>query len=102
MGKRAQITALFLLALSACRQTQPLKPAAPRTVVLRWEASPKAISYNIYRAKPGALYQKIGSSGTTVYTDPQVPGRTSFFYVVTAVNENGESEPSKRLEVSIP
>jgi hypothetical protein len=102
MPRLGQIAALLLLVLAACTKAQPVEPATPRAVVLTWQACAKATSYNIYRAKVGATYQKVGTSVTTTYTDPQVPGRTSFFYTVTALNEKGESEPSKRLVVAIP
>jgi fibronectin type 3 domain-containing protein len=71
--------------------------------VLTWHASPDTISYNIYRASaPSNEYRKIGVSNDTSYSDAPVPGRSSVFYTVTSVNKNGESEPSKRLVVSIP
>jgi fibronectin type 3 domain-containing protein len=100
---RLSITAaVLLLSFSGCTEVKPAPPAAPRTVILTWQAAAKATAYNIYRARPGAQYEKIGTSATTSYTDAQVPGRTSFFYTVTAVNENGESAPANRLVVPIP
>jgi fibronectin type 3 domain-containing protein len=97
------IAASLLLTLAACTKAKPAEPAAPRTVVLTWHASPNTISYNIYRASaPSYEYRKIGASNDTSYSDSPVPGRRSVFYTITAVNKYGESEPSKRLVVSIP
>jgi fibronectin type 3 domain-containing protein len=98
-----QIAATLLLTLAACTKAKPIEPAQPRTVVLTWQASPKATSYNVYRAsRPNYAYEKLGSSTTPTYTDSPVPGRGTVFYTVSAVNKDGESERSQRIVVSIP
>jgi fibronectin type 3 domain-containing protein len=62
--------------------------------------------YNVYRAtKTGGPYTKIsGSSGVTVtqYFDPTVVPGTTYYYVVTSFNANGESGYSNQWTAVIP
>lgn len=77
-------------------------PTVPHVVLLNWQPSPKAASYNIHRSpRIGGPYQKIGTSNTVTFLD-RVSEPASFYYYVTAVNQQGESAPSIRLRVSIP
>lgn len=68
-------------------------------ITVRWTAVPGAKSYNIYCATaPGNARAKKGKniSGikTTSYQDADVKKKTMYFYVVTAVNDAGESPAS--------
>lgn len=68
-------------------------------ITVRWTAVPGAESYNIYSATvPGAARVKKGKniSGikTTSYQDMNVKKKTMYYYVVTAVNDGGESPAS--------
>lgn len=68
-------------------------------ITVRWTAVPGAESYNIYSATvPGAARVKKGKniSGikTTSYQDTNVKKKTMYYYVVTAVNDGGESPAS--------
>lgn len=96
----------------ACATTntpQAVKPSAPTNVtadattvgtgenaiLLQWDAVDGATSYNIYS---GTSKIATGVTGTTytaqgLGTDPMVTG-TQYCYYVTAVNANGESDPS--------
>src|SRR5678816_201221 len=66
--------------------------AGNQQVSLAWTAVPGATSYNVKRAGvSGGPYTTI-ASGVTVasYTDSGLNNGTSYFYVVSAVNANGE------------
>jgi len=64
-------------------------------VSLTWSASTGATSYNVKRSTTsGGPYTKISSPSTTSYTDTDLTNGTPYYYVVTAVNSAGESNPS--------
>lgn len=65
-------------------------------VILHWEPSSDAASYNVKRsATRGGRYINLalGVTGTT-YTDMAVNNGTNYYYVVSAVNAGGESANS--------
>src|SRR5271157_4680033 len=82
--------------------TQP--PAAPAglqatagnaQITLTWNASSGATSYNIKRSTTnGGPYTTIASPATPSYTNSGLTNGTPYYYVVTAVNSAGESNPS--------
>ena len=66
-------------------------------VSLTWNASTGATSYNVKRSTTsGGPYTKISSPETTSYLDTGLINGTSYYYVVTAVNSAGESNPSSQ------
>jgi hypothetical protein len=77
------------------------------SVDLSWTASTSAVSgYNVYRGTvSGGPYTKINSSliTTLTYTDTTVQSGTTYYYVATAVDSNGdESVNSNEASASIP
>ena len=83
----------------------PPPPAAPTgltatagdgSVALSWQESSGATSYKIHRATvSGGPYGLIASGvAGTSFTDSAVTNGTTYYYVVTASNLGGESEPS--------
>lgn len=99
------------LEVSATPAAVPLPPAAPTSltatannglVTLSWAASPGASSYNIYYGtSPGvntaSLNKAIGLTGSP-HNVLSLTNGTTYYFVVTALNVNGESAVS--LEVS--
>jgi len=66
-------------------------------VSLTWNASTGATSYNVKRsATSGGPYTTIASPTTTSYTNTGLTNGTPYYYVVTAVNSAGESNPSSQ------
>ena len=68
-------------------------------ITVRWTAVAGASSYNIYRATaPGGARSKKGKNVSgimmTSYEDADVKKKTMYYYVVTAVNDGGESPAS--------
>ena len=85
--------------------TAPAAPAAPVVTagnsavsgkpMLTWNAVDGATSYKVYRAaKEDGTYGLLGSTSATSYTNTGAKEGVTYYYKVTAVNENGESESS--------
>jgi len=74
----------------------------PHSVDLNWQASPNATSYNIYRHPEGGSFEKIGSSTTPKYVDAPVPSGAVFYYGVTTVRGDEESQISNVIRVEVP
>ena len=85
------------------RVTTMFSISSAHSVTLKWDASPGANFYYIYRSSvSGTQYQKIGSSLTTSYKDEPVPSKAVFYYVVTAVGDHAESRYSNEIKAVVP
>ncbi|MDQ0232013.1 pectate lyase [Metabacillus malikii] len=73
-----------------------------QTVELNWKAAKGAASYTVKRSSSdGGPYETIASNITeTRYVDKQLQNDTTYYYVVTAVNAVGESQPSNQIAVT--
>lgn len=75
-------------------------------VSISWQASTSSgiVSYNIYRSTAsGGPYTKAGRAAGTSFTDRAVQAGTTYFYVVSAVNNSGvESPASPEQSVTVP
>ena len=70
-------------------------------VVLNWTASDGASSYNVKRATlSGGPYTNIFSVISTNYEDTEVSNGTTYYYVVSAVNDGGESSNSTEVSAT--
>lgn len=70
-------------------------------VNLSWEESLTAATYNVKRATvSGGTYTFVVSADTTSYSDLTVTDGETYYYVVSAVNEKGESEDSEEVSAS--
>ena len=75
--------------------------------ILSWNPSSSAniVSYNVYRSTvSGGYYGLVGSTaGSASYTDATVEPATTYYYVVTAVNNEGEqSGYSNQVAAAVP
>ena len=61
------------------------------TVVLTWTAAENALAYNIYEIATGNAV-KIGTASTTTYTVTSLEPNTPYFFAVTSVRNEQESE----------
>jgi len=69
--------------------------AGNQQIMLQWTASAGATSYHVKRSgTSGGPYSTIGSPTTPTYTDTGLTNGTTYYYVVSAVNSNGESKNS--------
>lgn len=68
-------------------------------ITLNWKAIPGATSYNVKRSlTAGGPYTTVSTAGTVTsaaYTDAGLSSATPYYYVVSAVNGNGESFNSR-------
>jgi O-glycosyl hydrolase len=70
-------------------------------VSLSWTASSGATSYNVKRSTVnGSGYATINSPTGTSYTNTGLTNGTTYYYVVTAVNANGESGNSNQASAT--
>jgi hypothetical protein len=83
--------------------------AAPpqHSVTLSWNPSTSVVAgYNVYRGSvSGGPYTRVGSAtiATPAYTDDTVQAGSSYYYVVTAINDSGiESFYSNQVQAVIP
>ena len=98
----------LLDALQGTQQAQP--PPAPTglnavagngQVGLSWNAAPGATSYNVKRSTvSGGPYTLIAGITTTSFTNTGLTNNTTFFYVVSALNANGESVNSAQVSAT--
>jgi len=80
--------------------------AGSHSVYLSWTGDATAVGYNVLRgnAKTGPFFEiNSGLDSSTDYTDATVVAGTTYYYVTTAVNGQGEqSPPSNVTEAVIP
>ena len=93
-----------IMSLSGCNQTTKNIPSVSTPmsgkVTLLWKKIPGATSYNVYVSEtPEATRlsgSKISNATNSLLINQLEPGKT-YYFVVTVVNEQGESEESKEL-----
>jgi len=80
--------------------------ASDKTIKISWDAVPNALQYNIYLAgEPGVQprnYWKLNNGSTYITTDlsyinTELENGVSYYFVVTAVNNKGESPMSTQI-----
>jgi endo-1,4-beta-xylanase len=70
-------------------------------VQLSWNASNGATGYNVKRATTsGGPYTTVGTASTPSFTNTGLTNGTTFFYVVSATNANGESANSIQVSAT--
>ena len=77
------------------------------TVDLNWDSVPgNIVGYNVFRSNVhGGPYAQINASlvASTLYTDSSVDSGTTYYYVTTAVDNQGDqSGYSNEAEASVP
>jgi hypothetical protein len=72
-------------------------------VSLTWSPSAGATSYNIYWSPTSGVTKTTGTKITVAsnsYTQTGLTNGTTYYYVLTAVNANGESDPSAQISAT--
>jgi hypothetical protein len=72
-----------------------------RVVTLSWEPAAGAALYGVFRAEQsGGPYEMVGTAESTTYEDGAVAEGVTYYYVVVAVDAEGnESDPSSEIAV---
>ena len=97
----------FLLAitsLSACSENiPPASNLVSGEVTLSWNEVPNAISYNVYGSTSPGVTKRNGEKISNVKNPHTIKGLKpgTYFFVVTAVNDLGESAESEEFSISI-
>jgi len=102
------VSAIELIGSGGGGQNPPSPPgnltatAGTGQVDLTWGAGTGAFSYNVKRGSaPGGPYGTIAAGVTTTsYTDTTVTNGTTYYYVVTSVNQVAESGPSNEASAT--
>lgn len=120
---RIIVPLLALLLLAACKNPNPMTPPSPTPVpaapagatatagntqnVINWNATNYATSYNIYTASSAANAHKGNSNAIKItlgnvitYNHTGLTNGTTYYYVVTAQNLNGESAESSQVNAT--
>lgn len=72
-------------------------------VDLSWDAASDATGYKVNRSSTqGGEYTNVFAVATTNYTDSTVIDGSTYYYVVTATNPAGETDPSSEVSVTLP
>src|SRR3989304_1023492 len=77
--------------------------AGNKQVSISWTAVSDATSYNIYWSTTSGVTKTTGTkvtSNTNSYIHPSLTNGTTFYYVVTALNSDGESSESSEVSAS--
>jgi predicted carbohydrate-binding protein with CBM5 and CBM33 domain len=79
--------------------TNPSATAGNAQVVVSWTAATGATGYNVKRSTTnGGPYSNVGANVTgTSFTNTGLTNGTTYYYVVTALNANGESPVSTQV-----
>ncbi|MBA3944323.1 MAG: Ig-like domain-containing protein [Herpetosiphonaceae bacterium] len=73
------------------------------SVILKWNASPQATSYNVYRSPvQGGGYVKIATTPSVAYNDATVHNGTTYYYVVRGVDALGNEGNQSREASATP
>mgnify|MGYP001824049966 CR=1 FL=1 len=87
---------------SAARPTQQ---EAAKPVTLTWENVPGATSYNLYWRNQAGVTKQNGKKISNVKNPHRItdwkPGLT-YYFVITAVNKDGESQESAEMSYTVP
>jgi len=101
VGKRTKMTVPVTLAVSA--PSPPPPPSTPRAT-LTWDPvmDPTLTGYKVHVGTASGLYTRIIDVGNLAsYTVDSLTMGTTYFFVVTAYNDGGESPPSNEVSHSI-
>src|SRR3989338_4996788 len=77
--------------------------AGNKQVSISWTAVSDATSYNIYWSTTSGVTKTTGTkvtSNTNSYIHPSLTNGTTYYYVVTALNSDGESSESSEVSAS--
>jgi hypothetical protein len=84
---------------------QPSRQEAEKPVTLAWENVPGATSYNLYWRNQAGVTKQNGKKISNVKNPHKVTGwkkGMTYYFVITAVNKDGESQESAEMSYTVP
>jgi hypothetical protein len=84
---------------------QPSRQAAEKPVTLAWESVPGATSYNLYWRNQAGVTKQNGKKISNVKNPHKITGwktGMTYYFVITAVNKDGESQESAEMSYTVP
>ena len=84
---------------------QPTRQEAEKSVTLAWENVPGATSYNLYWRNQAGVTKKNGKKISNVKNPHKITGwkaGMTYYFVITAVNNDGESQESAEMSYTVP
>ena len=84
---------------------QPSPQEAKKPVTLAWENVPGATSYNLYWRNQAGVTKQNGKKISNVKNPYKITGwktGMTYYFVITAVNEDGESQESAEMSYTVP
>jgi len=100
----AGLSLVLILYLHPTQRQQPAEPPKPHKIIINWEKTPHAVSYNVYR-RPyrSETFTKVGTVNNNSYEDPGVQGGERYCYAVTSIDSKGkESARSREICQTVP
>jgi hypothetical protein len=84
---------------------RPTQQEAVKPVTLAWESVPGATSYNLYWRNQAGVTKQNGNRISNVKNPHRITGWKSgltYYFVLTAVNKDGESQESAEMSYTVP
>jgi len=84
---------------------QPTRQEAEKSVTLAWESVPGATSYNLYWRNQAGVTKLNGKKISNVKNPHKITGwktGMTYYFVITAVNKDGESQESAEMSYTVP
>ena len=84
---------------------QPSRQEAEKPVTLAWENVPGATSYNLYWRNQAGVTKQNGKKISNVKNPYKITGwhkGMTYYFVITAVNKDGESQESAEMSYTVP
>jgi hypothetical protein len=84
---------------------QPRRQEAEKSVTLAWESVPGATAYNLYWRNQAGVTKQNGKKISNVKNPHKITGWKSgmtYYFVITAVNKDGESQESAEMSYTVP
>jgi len=70
------------------------------SIQINWDAVPEATGYQVYRSSDGSNYTLINVCTINTYTDTGLNPSTTYYYKVSTLGSNGESELSNQVSAA--